>query len=238
MSPVMLIALGILLLLRLGRSRMNVLAALLIMVIALASPAAQAADWNAMQSNLYFGAGLGGVTSSLTTGDVTGQLEIAGYQVHATHVERNSTSASLYVGYELPQQFGVEFGWSYLGRTTTQLAGIEPPDLEQLLYDASRATRGGGDAWSLVGRYRWVLQPKLALDLRVGPYRWITRSDLRLGPDIELSRTDRGWGYVLGLGPRYSLSDRCAVGLNANYFSSTSENQFWQFILSVDYHLR
>lgn len=237
-SPGMLIALGLLLLLRLGRSRLNVTAAVLIMVIALASHTSAAADWNAMRANLYFGGALGGVKSSLTPGKVTSRLEEGGYQVHATNVERNSTSASLYVGYELPRQFAVEAGWSYLGRTTSELAGVEPPDVEQLLYDAARVTRGGGDAWSVVGRYRWALQPKLSLDLRAGPYRWVTHSDLRIGSDAQLNRNDRGWGYVLGVGPRYALSERWAVALNANYFASTSDNHFGQLTASVDYRLR
>ena len=151
---------------------------------------------------------------------------------------RNSTSASLYVGYELPRQFAVEFGWSYLGRTTTSLAGVAPPDPTQLLSDAASVTRGGGDAWSLVGRYRWALQPKLALDLRAGPYRWVTHSDLRIGSDVQLNRNDRGWGYVLGVGPRYTLSEHWAVALNANYFVSTSDNHFTQLTASVDFRLR
>ncbi len=238
MSPGMLIALALMLLLRLRRLRQNVIPVLLVMVIALASHPSAAADWNAMQSNLYFGGALGGVTSSLTPAKVTSRLQESGYQVHASDVERNSTSASLYIGYELPRQFGVEAGWSYLGRTTTELAGVEPPDLQQLLYEAARVTRGGGDAWSLVGRYRWQLQPKFSLDLRAGPYRWVTHSDLRFGSDVQLNRNDRGWGYVLGVGPRYLLSEHWAVALNVNYFVSTSDNHFAQFTASIDYRLR
>ena len=237
-SPGMLIVLGLSLLLQLSRSRRSVITALVIMVIAMANHTAVAADWNAMRPNLYFGAALGNVTSSLTTGKVTSRLEDNGYQVYATDVVRNSTSASLYVGYELPRQFAVEVGWSYLGRTTTDLAGVEPPDPGQLLSDAARVTRGGGDAWSLVGRYRWALQPKLSLDLRAGPYRWVTHSDLRIGSEVQMNRNDRGWGYVLGLGPRYALSERWAVALNANYFASTSDNHFTQLTASIDYRLR
>lgn len=237
-SPAMLIALGILLLLRLGRSLLKSTAVLLIMVVALSSRTATAADWNAMRLNLYFGGGLGTVTSSLTPGKVTSRLEGVGYQVQATDVERNSTSASLYFGYELPRQFAVEAGWTYLGRTTTDLAGVKPPDLEQLLEDAASVTRGGGDAWSLIGRYHWLLQRKLSLDLRAGPYRWVTHSDLRFGSDVQLNRNDRGWGYVLGVGPRYELSEHWAVALNANYFVSTSDNHFGQLTASIDYRLR
>ncbi len=237
-SPGMLIALGILLMLRLARSRRAIPAALLVMVMGLASPNSQAEDWNALRPNLYFGGALGTVESSLTPGKVTSRLEGSGYQVHATDVERHSTSASLYLGYELPRQFAVEAAWSYLGRTTTELAGIVPPDLGQLLSDAASVTRGGGDAWSLLGRYRWAMEPKFSLDFRAGPYRWVTHSDLRIGSSVQLSRNDRGWGYVLGLGPRYALSERWAMALNANYFASTSDNHFTQLTASIDYHLR
>ena len=211
---------------------------LLVLLIALASHSAVAADWNELRPNVYFGGALGSVNSSLTTGEVTGQLESIGYQIKATDVVSNSTSASLYVGYELPAQFALELGWSYLGRTTTDLAGVAPPDLDQLLADAAHATRGGGDAYSLIGRYRIALEPKWSFDLRAGPYRWITHSDLRIGGDAQLNRNDRGWGYVLGVGPRYSLTEQWAVALNLNYFSSTSDNHFAQLTASVDYHLR
>jgi outer membrane protein W len=53
-----------------------------------------------------------------------------------------------------------------------------------------------------------------------------------------MNRNDRGWGYVLGVGPRYTLSERWGVALNANYFTSTSDNHFTQLTASVDYRLR
>src|SRR5262249_37137947 len=142
---------------------------------------AVAADWSPGLTNLYFGGALGGVTSTLTADKVTSRLQAAGYQIVASHVAEESLSGSLYIRYGLPRQVAPEFGWSYLGHSRTELQGVEPPDLEQLLYDASRATRGSGDAWFLVARYRWALQPKLSLDLRAGPYRWVTHSDLWLG---------------------------------------------------------
>lgn len=239
LSPVLLTALGLVLLMRIRRARIEVTAALvLVLVGALTSPPTAAADWDALRSNLYFGGGLGDVTSTLTAGKVTDRLQADGYQVVASHVDRSSLSGNLYLGYELPRQWAVEFGWSYLGRTRSTLQGVQPPDLQQLLFDASRVTRGGGDAWSLVGRYRWTLQPKLSLDLRAGPYRWVTHSDLWIGSAEQLNRSDRGWGWVLGLGPRYALSDHWALGLGANYFASTSDNRFVQVGATVEYHLR
>jgi len=177
-SPLMLAALALLVLMRIGRARVNVAAALLLVLAsALTSRPSAAADWDAMRSGIYFGGGLGDVTSTLTAGKVTDRLQADGYRVVASHVDRSSLSANLYVGYELPRQFALEFGWSYLGRTRSTLQGVAPPNLQQLLFDASRVTRGGGDAWSRVGRHRWALQPRLSLDLRAGPYRWVTHSD-------------------------------------------------------------
>jgi hypothetical protein len=232
------LALAIALGLRLGCRPINITVVLLMLFGAAASHTSAAADWEGVRSSLYFGGALGEVTSTLTPSKVTSRLEADGYQVVADDVQRNSLSGSLYVGYELPRQFAVEAGWSYLGRTRTELQGVAPPDLNQLLYDASRVTRGSGDAWFLVGRYRWVLQPRLSLDLRAGPYRWITHSDLWIGSAEQLNRNDRGWGYVLGLGPRYVLTEHWAVALNANYFASTTDNRFVQVMASIEYRLR
>ena len=232
------LALAMVLILRFGRRRPNITVVLFTFLGAASSHTSAAADWEGVRSRLYFGGALGAVTSTLTPSKVTSRLEADGYQVVATDVQRNSLSGSVYVGYELPRQFALEAGWSYLGSTRTELQGVAPPDLSQLLYDASRVTRGSGDAWFLVGRYRWVLQPKLSLDLRAGPYRWITHSDLWIGSAEQLNRNDRGWGYVLGLGPRYALTEHWAVALNAIYFASTADNRFAQIIASIEYRLR
>ncbi|MGB6605595.1 MAG: outer membrane beta-barrel protein [Steroidobacteraceae bacterium] len=237
LSPAVLMGLALLLLLRLRRLRPATVAVLCAVSAALGTHPAAAADWQAGPSNLYFGAGLGDVTSTLTAGDITNRLEADGYDVLASDVERSSLSGSLYVGYDLPGHFALEFGWTYLGHTRTALQGIEPPDLQQLLYDASRPTLGNGNAWPLVGRYEWTLRPRLSLDLRAGPYRWVTHSDLWLGSVEQLDRNDRGWGYTLGLGPRYALSEHWALALNLNYFASTSDNRLVQLIAGIDYHL-
>jgi Domain of unknown function DUF11/Outer membrane protein beta-barrel domain len=238
LSLLMLVALGVVLLLRIERVRLSAVAALLAVCAAASSPPARAADWDVALSNLYFGGALGEVTSSLTPSKVTNRLQADGYEIEATDVQRTSPSGSLYVGYELPKQFALELGWTYLGRTRTELQGIEPPNLDQLLYDASRVTRGSGDAWPLLVRYRWALERKLSLDLRAGPYRWVTHSDLWIGSTQQLNRNDRGWGYAFGAGPRYALSERWALALNANYFASTSDNRFIQVSASIDYRLR
>ena len=237
LSLLFLLALAMVLAPRLGRS-LNAALVLLALIGATATHTSAAVDWEGPRSGLYFGGGLGEVTSTLTPSKVTSRLEADGYQIAATDVQRNGLSGSAYVGYELPRHFALEAGWSYLGHTRTQLQGIAPPDLNQLLYDASRVTRGSGDAWFLVGRYRWVLQPKLSLDLRAGPYRWITHSDLWIGSAEQLNRNDRGWGYLLGLGPRFVLTEHWAVSLNANYFASTTDNRFVQVLANIEYRLR
>ena len=66
----------------------------------------------------------------------------------------------------------------------------------------------------------------------------MTHSDLWIGAAEQLNRNDRGWGWVLGLGPRYALSDHWALALGANYFASTSDNRFVQVGATVEYHLR
>ena len=236
LSPWGALALAMLLLLRVGRRLLSMMVVVLALAGVAASRPSAAIEWDS--SRLYFGGALGEVTSTLTPSKVTSRLEADGYQVRATDVQRSSLSGSVYVGYELPKQFALEGGWSYLGRTRTELQGAAPPDLTQLLYDASQVTRGGGDAWFVVARYRWLLQPRLSLDLRAGPYRWITHSDLWIGSAEQLNRNDRGWGYVLGLGPSYVLSEHWVVALNANYFASTTDNRFWQVIALIEYHFR
>lgn len=232
-------ALVLVLVMRLGRLHLR-LAAVLGVLTAFLGGAARAADADETGTapKLYFGGSIGAVTSTLTAGTVTHYLQAAGYQVTASDVQRSSVSGSVYIGYALPKQFALEFGWSYLGRTRTTLQGVEPPNLQQLLYDASQVTQGGGDAWSILGRYRFVLSPQWSLDLRAGPYRWVTHSDLWIGSTEQLNRNDRGWGYMVGVGPGIQLSQHWVVALNANYFASTRDNQFLQVSLSTEYRLR
>ena len=237
-SLVLVALLGLTLFARLARARVRVLLPVLLVAALAVNRSVPAADWSAPLSNLYFGGNIGVVTTTLSADKVTSRLESDGYQITASNFERENLSGSLYLGYELPKSFAVQFGWSYLGKTRTELQGAEPPDLQQLLYDASRATRGNGDAWSLVGRYRWNLQPKLSLDLRAGPYRWITHSDLWIGGAEQVNRNDRGWGYTLGLGPRYVLSEHWAVSLNADYWASTTDSRFVQVTAGIDYRMR
>jgi uncharacterized repeat protein (TIGR01451 family) len=237
-SPALVIALALCVLLRIGRLRVAPAAALWLLAAGLIGRPAAAADWQDIPSNLYFGGALGEVTSTLTAGAVTGHLQADGYQIVASDVKRNSLSGSLYAGYELPRQFALEFGWNYLGRTRTELAGVLPQNLQQLLSDASQVTRGSGDAWLLAARYSWVLRPRLSLDVRAGPYRWVTHSDLWVGSAEQLNRNDRGWGYMFGLTPRYALSERWAVGLGARYFASTADNRFIQVAATIEYRAR
>jgi hypothetical protein len=203
---------------------------------ALISGPARAADDGGWLSNVYGGVRVGGSSSSLTASKLTADLQADGYRVSAAEAERSSFSGTLYVGYELPRNFGVELGWSYLGRTRAVLEGLVPPDLNQLLADAAHIVRGSGDIVSLEARYRWELAPRIAVDLRGGPYFWITKTDVWLGGVDALSRTDDGLGYTLGVGPRYALGRHLGFGISADYFSSTSENHFVQVSATAEYH--
>jgi uncharacterized repeat protein (TIGR01451 family) len=238
LSPLVVLVLAMLVLLRLRRLRLSAVAVLLLAGGVLESRPAAADDWQSGPSNLYFSGALGDVTSTLTASKITSRLQADGYQVVASDLERGSLSSSLDVGYELPRGFAFEFGWSYLGHTRAELQGIEPANLPQLLSDAAHTTSGSGDAWTILGRYRWELRPKLSLDLRAGPYRWITHSALWFGSANEAQRDDRGWGYTLGFGPRYALSAHWAVALNANYLASTTDNRFVQVTAGIEYRLR
>ena len=202
---------------------------------ALCGAPVQAADDGGWQSNVYGGVRLGGSSSSLTAGKFSADLRADGYDVSAADAERSGLSGTLYLGYELPRNFGVELGWSYLGRTRAVLAGLAPPDLNQLLGDAAHIVRGSGDIVSLEARYRWELAPRIAVDLRGGPYVWITKADVWLGGVDALSRTDDGLGYTLGVGPRYALGQHLGFGISADYFASTSENHFVRVSATAEY---
>jgi hypothetical protein len=171
----------------------------------------------------------------MTASTLSAGLQADGYQVSAADAQRAALSGTLYVGYELPESFSVELGWSYLGRTRAVLEGPVPPDLNQLLADAAHIVRGAGDIVSFEGRYRWDLAPRIALDIRGGPYVWITKTDVWIGGVDELSRTDDGVGYTVGLGPRFALASHLGLGVSADYFGSTSENHFVRVSATLEY---
>lgn len=200
------------------------------------SPPVRAADDGGWLSNVYGGVRLGGSSSSISASKLTAGLRADGYDVSAADATRSGLSGTLYVGYELPHDFGVELGYSYVGRTRAELTGLAPPDLNQLLADAAHIVRGSGDMVSLEGRYRWRLAPRIAVDLRGGPYTWITKTDVWFSGAAALSRTDDGVGYTLGIGPRYALGQHLGLGISADYFASTSENHFVQVSATVEYH--
>jgi len=218
------------------RRAMLVMPLTLVALGALFSAPVRAADDGGWPENVYGGVRVGGSSSSMTASKLTAGLQADGYQVSAADGERSSFSGALYAGYELPRNFGVELGWSYLGRTRAVLEGIAPPDLNQLLADAAHIVRGSGDIVSLEARYRWELAPRIAVDVRGGPYLWITRTDVSINGVDVLSRTDDGAGYTLGVGPRYALGQHLGFGVSADYFASTSENHFWRISATAEYH--
>jgi hypothetical protein len=208
-----------------------------VLVAALSSNPSRADDANGL-SNFYTGVRLGDSTSSMTASKLTRDLQADGYQVTAAGAERGTASGSLYVGYELRDRFAVEVAGTYVGRTRAALEGVLPANLNPLLNDAARSVRGSGDIVSLEARYRWPLAQAIDLDLRAGPYVWITKTDVFVDGAEQLSRTDDGIGYTLGLGPRFALGQHFAVGVGADFLQSNSDNHFVVFSASLEYHFR
>lgn len=189
-------------------------------------------------SNVYGGIRLGGSSSSITAAKVSTGLQHDGYQVTAVDAERSGISGTLYAGYELGKGFSLELAGTYVGRTRAALEGIAPPDLNPLLADAAHIVRGSGDILSLEARYRWAFAPQLALDVRAGPYVWITKTDVYVNGSDVLSRTDTGPGFTVGGGPRLALGQHFGLGVGVDYFTSTSSNHSLQFTATAEYHFR
>jgi uncharacterized protein (DUF1330 family) len=208
-----------------------------VLLLTLSGSPARADEGNWL-SNLYTGIRVGDSTSSMTASKLTRDLQADGYQVTAAGAERGTASGSLYVGYELPDRFAVEAAGTYVGRTRAALEGVLPANLNPLLNDAARIVRGSGDIVSLEARYRWPLVQAIDLDLRAGPYVWITRTDVFVNGSKQLSRTDDGIGYTLGLGPRFALGRHFAVGVGADFLQSNSDNHFVVFSATLEYHFR
>jgi hypothetical protein len=204
-------------------------------VAALTSPLARADDGNWL-SNIYGGIRVGDSTSSMTATKLANDLRADGYQITAAGAQRGTASGTLYLGYELPDNFAVEIAGTYVGRTRAILEGVLPANLAPLLSDTAHIVRGSGDIVALEARYRWPLAHAIDLDLRAGPYCWLTTSDVYVSGDDELHRSDSGLGYTLGVGPRFALGQHVGIGVSAEYFNSTSQNQFWQFSATLEYH--
>jgi hypothetical protein len=196
------------------------------------------ADDGSWGSNFYTGVRLGASTSSMTASKLTRDLQSDGFQVTASGAERGTATGTLYVGYELPQHFAVEVAGSYVGRTRAALEGVQQANLNPLLEDAARIVRGSGDIISLEARYRWPLARTIDLDLRAGPYVWITKTDVYVNGADQLHRTDDGIGYTLGVGPRFALGQHVGVGVAADFLQSNSDNHFVVFSATLEYHFR
>jgi hypothetical protein len=174
----------------------------------------------------------------MTATKLTNDLRADGYQITAAGAERGTAGGTLYLGYELRNDLAVEIAGTYVGRTRAVLDGVSPASLGPLLNDTAHIVRGSGDIVALEARYRWYLAHAIDLDLRAGPYCWLTTSDVYVSGVDQLHRSDRGLGYTLGVGPRFALGQHVGVGVSAEYFNSTSQNQFWQFSATLEYHFR
>ena len=196
------------------------------------------ADEGTWLSNVYGGIRAGTSTSSMTASKLTRDLQADGYQVTAAGAQRGTASGTLYLGYELPGHFAVEVAGTYVGRTRAALAGVLPANLNPLLEDAARIVRGSGDIISLEARYRWPLAQIIDLDLRAGPYIWITKTNVYVDGADQLNRTDEGIGYTLGVSPRFALGQHVGVGIGADFLQSNSDNHFVVFSATLEYHFR
>ncbi len=204
---------------------------------ALSSAPARADDGNWL-SNIYGGIRLGDSTSSMTAAKLSSDLRADGYRITATGAERGTAGGTLYLGYELHDNFAVEIAGTYVGRTRAALEGVLPANLGPVLADTAHIVRGSGDIVALEARYRWPLAHAIDVDLRAGPYFWLTTSDVYVSGADKLNRSDNGLGYTLGVGPRFALGRHVGIGVSAEYFNSTSQNQFWQFSAALEYHFR
>jgi hypothetical protein len=221
-----------------GARRAAPLMPLAVVVLAtLSSGIARADDGNGW-SNVYAGIRIGDSTSSMTAAKLSRDLRADGYQVNAAGAERGTAGGTLYLGYELGKDFAVELAGTYIGRTRAALGGVPPGSLGPLLADTAHIVRGSGDIVALEARYRWPLTSTIDLDLRAGPYLWLTTSDVYVSGADKLERSDNGLGWTLGVGPRFALGRHVGIGVSAEYFDSTSQNQFWQFSATLEYHFR
>lgn len=196
------------------------------------------ADDAAWWSNVYGGIRVGDSTSSMTAAKLARDLRADGYQITAAGAERGTAGGTLYLGYELRNNFAVEIAGTYVGRTRAALEGVLPTNLGPLLADTAHIVRGSGDIVAFEARYRWPLAHAVDLDLRAGPYLWLTTSDVYVSGVDKLNRSDNGLGYTLGVGPRFALGQHFGIGVSADYFNSTSQNQFWLFSATLEYHFR
>jgi hypothetical protein len=235
----MLVALTLLVALKVSGSRRGVwVVPMAAIVLAVFSSSAARADEGTWLSNVYGGIRAGTSTSSMTASKLTRDLQADGYQVTAAGSQRGTASGTLYVGYELPDHFAVEVAGTYVGRTRAALAGVLPANLNPLLEDAARIVRGSGDIISLEARYRWPLAQIIDLDLRAGPYLWITKTNVYVDGADQLNRTDEGIGYTVGLGPRFALGQHVGFGIGADFLQSNADNHFVVFSATLEYHFR
>jgi hypothetical protein len=221
-----------------GARRAATVAPIAMLFLALLGMSPARADDVNWGSNFYSGVRLGASTSSMTAAKLTRDLKADGFQVTAAGAERGTATGTLYVGYELPDHFAIELAGSYVGRTRAALEGVQAANLNSLLEDAAHIVRGSGDIISLEARYRWPLARAVDLDLRAGPYLWITKTDVYVNGTDVLHRTDEGIGYALGVGPRFALGQHIGVGVAADFYQSNSDNHFVLFSATLEYHFR
>jgi OmpA-like transmembrane domain len=218
--------------LKIGRRR-AVAAAMLVALVSLVAHPARAED-----SDWYGGMRVGASTSSMTAAKLARDLRSDGFDVTAAGAQRGTAAGGLYLGYELKNNFALEVAGTYVGRTRAVLQGVSTERLDALLADTAHIVRGSGDTIAVEARYRLPLTRAIGLDMRAGPYWWLTTSDVYVSGNDQLRRRDSGMGYTLGIGPRLALGEHFGIGVSADFLNSTSQNQFWLFSATLEYRLR
>lgn len=97
-----------------GPRRVALLMPLSIGLLAVLSSATAHADNASWWSNIYGGLRVGDSTSSMTAAKLTDELRADGYQVTAAGAERGTAAGTLYLGYELRNNFAVEIAGTYV----------------------------------------------------------------------------------------------------------------------------
>ncbi len=172
----------------------------------------------------YAGVRIGQVRSEADSDAVTRSLRDRGYDARASS-DADVTGGEVFAGYRLLPWLAVEAGYLRSESRTVVLGGTAPPDLEPLLADAADALQGVGDVLRLGLCVERQLQGAWHVSGRVAGYRWDSAVRAATG-DMQMERSDEGFGWVAGVGVRRALSAQVSIGLGADYWRSSGGTDF------------
>lgn len=139
----------------------------------------------------------------------TGNVDIIAYQDPIIPVRVSGATAGIYAGSNAQFEhllIGVELGGNWVGATGRAHSGGGGQD-----YVVDRNWEA-----SLVGRAGYVADQVLIYGLAGTS---VTSLKTRFDPGAFPSATDTVWGWTLGVGTEYALSDAISVGLEYRYAS-------------------